>query len=279
MARATRLLPGPALAGEEHRRLRRSDLGGAGERLAEGRGAADDPVEAVPVAELAWRRCVRRCSRWRARPSAWARCCCSLARRWCWRATTTWAAIACAISTSALSYQSGWRLAKNRTPPTSSAEPERHREAGAVPALDDAPIPRPGRIQLPLGVADAHGGVPPGPSRRKDRSSNGIRAGASRTGRVGHPANQLHVAAAVGEEPHAHHIEVQDGADRLGHLLESLREIQAGAEDAGQAAERGQSAPAPLLAMEDDEVFDERRDEIGYVLGRGEVGLARTCSA
>ena len=46
------LLPRPALPGEEDRRLGRGHLGRSGQGRLEGRGPAEDPVEAVPVPQL-----------------------------------------------------------------------------------------------------------------------------------------------------------------------------------------------------------------------------------
>ena len=99
IARATQLLAGAALPGDEHRRVGGRHLGGARERLAEGGRPAEDPVEAVALVESRLQRFDPASSR-RARPSARASRRCSSASRWCWSASTSWAAIAPAISMS-----------------------------------------------------------------------------------------------------------------------------------------------------------------------------------
>ncbi len=263
------LLPGPALPGEEDRGRRGGHLGGPGQGVLEGGRPAENPVEAVPVPELL------------PEPG-------DPLLQLAGPALDAGALLLLLGQPLVLDGHHelgrngggdlhiravvpvGAPLGQAQGPADILTEPEWDGQAGAVPPFDHAAITRTGGIQLRRGVTDKNRVA----GRQLRRKGEILEWNPGRWGRIGrfvHLAHELQIPPVFAHEAHSHGIEVQNGSDRVRHLFETLLDVQAGAENAGQPHKSGQMTPAALLTMEENDVFDEWRDQIGDVLGHSDL--------
>ena len=260
------LLAGAALPGDEHRRVGRRDLRGAAERVPEGGGLAEDPVEAVALLQ----------GRLQGFDAALEPPGASLGEGEPPRLVGEPLVLerehelggdpAGNLDVGAIE-PVGPAFAQVEAAPDPLGEPEGHAQDRAPAALDDEPIARPRGIELAGGVVEEDGlpGLDPLPEREVVEQDPGRRF---LDGGVVHLGQDLHLAAAGREQRHSHDVEVEHRPDLVGQAVEDLADVEARAQHPGEPLDRLEPLAAPPLAIEQDGALDEGADQVGDA-GRG----------